>query len=52
VAPAGALMSVFLMAGLPLDTWIRFGVWLVLGLVVYALYGASHSRIAGASSRR
>ncbi len=47
VAPGGALMSVFLMVGLPLDTWIRFGVWLVLGLFIYALYSAKHSRIAG-----
>jgi basic amino acid/polyamine antiporter, APA family len=46
VAPAGALFSLFLMAGLPLDTWLRFAVWLAIGLVVYWLYGARHSRVA------
>ncbi len=24
------------MFGLPLDTWIRLGVWLLIGLVIYA----------------
>jgi basic amino acid/polyamine antiporter, APA family len=45
VAPAGAASSLFLMFGLPLDTWIRFVVWLVIGLLVYAVSGATHSRI-------
>jgi basic amino acid/polyamine antiporter, APA family len=45
VAPAGTASALFLMLGLPLDTWIRFIVWLVVGLVIYALYGARHSRV-------
>lgn len=32
-----------LMLGLPLDTWIRLVVWLVIGLFIYALYGRRHS---------
>jgi APA family basic amino acid/polyamine antiporter len=44
VAPLGAAASLFLMFGLPLDTWVRFGGWLAVGLVVYALYGRRHSR--------
>lgn len=45
VAPAGAAASLFLMFGLPLDTWIRLVVWLVVGLVIYAVYGRRHSRL-------
>jgi basic amino acid/polyamine antiporter, APA family len=51
VAPAGAATSLFLMFGLPLDTWMRFVTWLVIGLVIYALYGRRHSRIGQASIR-
>ncbi len=43
VAPLGAGASILLMLGLPLDTWLRFGGWLVAGLVLYALYGIRHS---------
>jgi len=39
----GALMSLGLMFGLPMMTWIRFFVWMGLGLVVYWLYGRRHS---------
>jgi basic amino acid/polyamine antiporter, APA family len=46
VAPAGAAASVFLMLGLPFDTWARLAVWLAIGLVIYFVYGAKHSRIA------
>ena len=48
VAPLGALAAVFLMCGLPFDTWLRFVVWLVVGLVVYAFYGTRHSRARAA----
>jgi basic amino acid/polyamine antiporter, APA family len=45
VAPLGAASALFLMAGLPLDTWLRFAVWLLIGIGVYAFYGVRHSRI-------
>jgi basic amino acid/polyamine antiporter, APA family len=48
VAPAGAVTSIFLMFGLPIDTWLRLAVWLVIGLAIYFAYGARHSRIARA----
>jgi APA family basic amino acid/polyamine antiporter len=44
VAPFGAAAAVLLMLGLPIDTWLRFGGWLVVGLAVYAFYGMRHSR--------
>jgi APA family basic amino acid/polyamine antiporter len=34
---------VYLMIQLPLITWIRFGVWLLIGLVLYFAYGYRHS---------
>jgi APA family basic amino acid/polyamine antiporter len=33
------------MLGLPLDTWMRFGIWLAIGIAIYALYGVRHSRV-------
>jgi len=27
------------------ETWWRFGIWLVVGLVIYAIYGFRHSRL-------
>ncbi len=50
VAPAGTAAALFLMAGLPLDTWMRFLVWLVVGFVIYGFYGTRHSRLARASA--
>jgi len=46
VAPLGALTSIFLMLGLPVDTWVRLAVWLVIGLAIYFGYGARRSRLA------
>jgi basic amino acid/polyamine antiporter, APA family len=31
------------MLGLPLETWIRFILWLVIGLVIYFVYSRRRS---------
>ncbi|GGW20096.1 amino acid permease [Streptomyces capoamus] len=38
--------SLWLMLNLPAETWLRFAIWMVIGFVVYFLYGRSHSRLA------
>ncbi|MFE7957640.1 amino acid permease [Streptomyces sp. NPDC057413] len=38
--------SLWLMLNLPAETWVRFGIWMVIGFAVYFLYGRSHSRLA------
>ncbi|MFC6714103.1 APC family permease [Branchiibius cervicis] len=35
-----------LMASLAVETWIRFLVWLAIGLLVYFFYGRKHARLA------
>jgi APA family basic amino acid/polyamine antiporter len=40
--------SLWLMLNLPAETWLRFAVWMVIGFVVYFLYGRTHSRLAQA----
>jgi APA family basic amino acid/polyamine antiporter len=50
VAPLGTLSAVFLMFGLPFDTWLRLLVWLIVGLVIYALYGMRYSRARNAAA--
>jgi APA family basic amino acid/polyamine antiporter len=46
----GMLACFGLMAFLPGLTWIRFGVWSVIGVLVYAAYGLKHSNLAVQSS--
>jgi APA family basic amino acid/polyamine antiporter len=41
----GALLCFYLMRELPVQTWLRFIAWLVVGLVVYFAYGKRHSRL-------
>ncbi len=44
VALAGIVMCVYLMAGLPAVTFIRFFLWLAAGAVIYFSYGYWNSR--------
>ena len=41
----GMLSCGALMAFLPALTWLRFFVWLVLGLIVYFVYSIRHSKL-------
>ncbi|GAB3673257.1 amino acid permease [Angustibacter aerolatus] len=41
----GCLLCFYLMKDLPGTTWIRFVVWLVIGLAIYFLYSRKHSRL-------
>src|SRR6266478_2184999 len=43
----GVVFCFVLMMSLPLETWIRFFVWLGIGLLIYFLYGTSHSKLRG-----
>ena len=46
-APMTPILSIIfclvLMLALPLETWLRFFVWLCIGLVIYGLFGRKHS---------
>jgi APA family basic amino acid/polyamine antiporter len=39
------LACLYLMVSLPVGTWIRFVVWMGLGILVYFAYSRSHSRL-------
>jgi APA family basic amino acid/polyamine antiporter len=41
----GILVCSYLMYGLPSDTWMRLAIWLAIGLVIYFVYGRTHSRV-------
>jgi APA family basic amino acid/polyamine antiporter len=45
----GIVLCGWLMKDLPGTTWIRFVVWLAVGLAIYAAYGYKHSRLRNAS---
>jgi APA family basic amino acid/polyamine antiporter len=41
----GITISMLLMLSLPLDTWLRLIIWLVIGLAIYFLYGQKNSNV-------
>ena len=41
----GIITCLFMMVFLPMDTWIRLLVWMLIGLDIYLVYGAKHSHL-------
>ncbi|MGY1600987.1 amino acid permease [Geodermatophilus sp. SYSU D00815] len=49
---ASALACLWLMFNLPADTWLRFLIWMAVGLIAYFAYSHRHSRLAGRERAR
>ncbi len=47
----GIGFSLWLVSSLPWETWVRFAVWLVIGLVIYLTYSRRNSVLAADSPR-
>ncbi|HMM21011.1 MAG TPA: amino acid permease [Selenomonadales bacterium] len=45
IAPLASLSCGYLMYMLPVETWIRFGVWSLIGIAIYFFYGYNHSHM-------
>ena len=48
----GIFTCLFMMAFLPMDTWIRLLVWMLIGMDVYLAYGAKHSNLGNGTTTR
>jgi APA family basic amino acid/polyamine antiporter len=43
---ASVCACVWLMVNLTVVTWVRFGVWMAIGIVIYLAYGRRNSLLA------
>jgi amino acid transporter len=41
----GVISCLYLMAQLEVSNWLRFGIWLLVGLIIYAVYGYRNSKL-------
>jgi basic amino acid/polyamine antiporter, APA family len=48
----GIATCLFMMVFLPMDTWIRLLVWMLIGLDIYLVYGAKHSHLGNGTASR
>jgi basic amino acid/polyamine antiporter, APA family len=51
VSTMGVLVNGFMMFSLGTENWIRLGIWLVLGLLIYFGYSRRHSLLRGGASK-
>lgn len=47
----GGALCIYLMTKLEGVTWLRFGAWLAVGLIIYFIYGRTHSRLQRGDTR-
>jgi len=48
----GIITCLFMMVFLPMDTWIRLLVWMLIGMDIYLVYGAKHSHLGNGTTSR
>ncbi|RYY84146.1 MAG: amino acid permease [Chitinophagaceae bacterium] len=48
----GIFTCLFMMVFLPMDTWIRLLVWMLIGMDIYLAYGAKNSRLGNGTTER
>jgi APA family basic amino acid/polyamine antiporter len=48
----GIAVCLFMMVFLPMDTWIRLLVWMLIGLDIYLWYGVKHSVLGDGTTNR
>ena len=48
----GIVTCLFMMVFLPMDTWIRLLVWMLIGLDIYLVYGAKNSILGNGTDNR
>jgi len=52
VPALGVATCLFMMVFLPLDTWIRLVVWMMIGFDVYLFYGMKHGKLNGGALKK
>ena len=48
----GIIVCLFMMVFLPMDTWIRLLVWMLIGMDIYLVYGAKNSHLGTGTDNR
>lgn len=48
----GIGVCLFMMVFLPMDTWIRLLVWMLIGMDIYLMYGAKNSHLGNGTTQR